>query len=100
MLNWFSSYQLVYGRNPNIANVTTDTLASLSNIIINKKYIGHWNALYSARAAFIKPKTEIIRRALQKHGNTVYYKSESSNKWHGPGKVIRQDGKILLGRQE
>ena len=96
MLNWFSSYQSVYGRNPNIANVTTDTLASLSNIIINK----NWNALYSARAAFIKPKTEITRTALQKHGNTVYYKSESSNKWHGPGKVIRQDGKIIFGRQK
>ena len=69
----------------------------------------HINALHSARRAYISAESsERVRRALRykirtysEHfelGDKVYYKREDSQRWHGPGKVIGQDGKIILIR--
>ena len=102
MRNGFSSYQYIFGRNPNIPNVMTNTPAPLSNITINKKIADHLNVLYSARTAFIKAETSgRIRRAFHhkirinstyfEDRYTVHYKRKSSSKWHGLGTVTEQD---------
>ena len=105
----FSSYQLVFGHNPNFPNVMTNQLPALDASTSSEILATHLNALHAAREAFIQSESsEIIRRALRckiraseekyEHGEWVYYKREGQEKWLGPGKVVFQDGKVVFVR--
>ena len=109
MWNGYSSYQFVYGKNPNLPNVLVDEPPCLSNSTFSETFAKHINALHEARKSFLETEnSERIRRALChkirtscenfEHGDKVYYKRENSNKWHGPGTVICKDGKIIFVR--
>ena len=110
MWNGFSSYQLVFGQNPNLPNVMINKLPALEGTTSSEIVASHLNALHSARRAYIEVESsEKVRRAL-KHkiranttkfsmGDKVFYKRDGNNKWKGPGKVIGQDGKIVFVRQ-
>ena len=109
MWNGFSSYQLVFGQNPNLPNVMTDKLPALEGTTTSGIVTSHLNALHSARRAYIEVESsEKVRRALNhkiranttnfKTGEKVFYKRDGNNKWKGPGKVIGQDGKIVFVR--
>ena len=64
--------------------------------------------MHTVTQAFIQSESsDRIKRALQYQtrtsggvryftGDTVYYKREYNSQWHGPGTVIRQDGKQIL----
>ena len=104
-----SSYQLVFGRNPNLPNVLYDKPPALHGTTISKTFAQHINALHQSRQAFIKSESsERIRRALRHQirvkdqiyetGDSVYYKRAGEEKWRGPGKVIGQDGKVIFVR--
>ena len=99
----FSSYQLVFGANPNLPNVLTDKPPALEGTTISDSVMAHLQALHSARKGFIEAESsERIRRALRhkirvverqyQHGEKVYYKREDSNKWRGPASVIGNEG--------
>ena len=109
MVEGYSPYQLVFGRNPTLPSVVTDELPALEGTTISQNFAKHINALHSSRQAFIKAESEErIRRALRhnvrenkefiSNGDYVYYKREDSNEWKGPGKVMGQDGKVILVR--
>ena len=108
MWHGFSSYQLVFGKNPNIPNVMTDNIAALQGTT-SQTLANHLNALHSSRKAFIESESsERIRRALYSkirvseqvfnNGDRVFYKREGSKKWLGPAKVVFQDGKVIFIR--
>ena len=63
MWNRISSYQLVFGQNPNIPNVMTDEPPALHGTTISQVVSKHLNALHTARQAFVKAESsERIRR--------------------------------------
>ena len=105
----YSSYQLVFGQNPNLPNVLTDNPPALEGTSISETFAKHLNALHAARRAFIETESsERIRRALRHRirsqqtsfdtGDKVYYKRLGEGKWRGPATVIGQDGKTLFIR--
>lgn len=109
MWNGFSSYQLVYGQNPNIPSVLVDNPPALEGRTTSEVFAKNLNALHSARSAFIEAETsEKIRRALRhkirvssenlKTGDKVYFKRDDSNRWSGPGTIIGCDGKVYFVR--
>ena len=109
MNSGYSSYQLIFGRNPNLPNVFIDGPPALSGATASKSFAKHLNALHSARQSYTKAETsERIRRALRHQirvkdqvfetGDPVYYQRDGQNKWRGPGKVIGQDGKVVFVR--
>ena len=109
MWHGFSSYQLVFGQNPNLPNVMTDHMPALEGTTTSEMLTTHLNALHTARKAFIESESnERIRRALRSkvraseqtfsNGDRVYYKREGLDRWLGPGKVVFQDGKVVFVR--
>ena len=108
MWHGFSSYQLVFGKNPNVPNVMTDNIAALQGTT-SETLATHLNALHASRKAFIESESsERIRRALYSkirvseqifnNGDRVFYMREGSKKWLGPAKVVFQDGKVIFIR--
>ena len=103
MTHGCSSYQLVFGKNPNLPNVMSEQLPALEGTTTSEISATHLNSLHAARRALIQSEAEErIRRALrskvqaaEKHytpGELVYYKREGHEKWLGPAKVMFQDG--------
>ena len=109
MNHGFSSYQLVFGLNPNLPNVMCEKPPALEGVSSSKVLVKHLNSLHAARQAFIESEAdERIRRALRSKirasekqfspGDKVYYKRDGSERWMGPGKVVFQDGKVIFVR--
>ena len=106
MSGGYSSYQLVFGRNPKIPHVEQDSLPALEGITQSVILAKHLSALHSSRRHFIEAETSAkIRLALRKQvrcngdacmdGDSVYYKREKDDRWKGPAKVLAREGKIL-----
>ena len=109
MWHGYSSYQLVFGKNPNLPNIMTSGPPALEGSTTSEVLAKHLNVLHSARQAFIKSESdERIRRALRhkiraseqrfENGDLVYYKRQGQEKWLGPGKVVFQDGRVVFVR--
>ncbi|KAJ8036474.1 hypothetical protein HOLleu_20462 [Holothuria leucospilota] len=105
----FSPIQLVLDNHPNLPSVLSSQLQAFENAEVSDTVIRHLNALHAARRAFTKAESsERICKALKHNvratettfepGDNVFYKRDDSNRWHGPGRVIRQDGKIVFIR--
>ena len=105
----FSSYQFVYGKNPNIPSIKTDNPPTLEGSTISSSFAQHINTLHAAHQSYIEAESsEHIHKALRskirkfatffESGCLVYYNRDNSNKRKGPGIVIGQDGKIILIR--
>ena len=95
MWHGFSSYQLVFGRNPNLPNVMSDKPLAFTGPTTSETLEKHLNAFYVARKSFIETESnEWIRRALRlkvrscetvfSHGDSVFYKSEVQERRLGP----------------
>ena len=107
-VNGFTPFQLSIGTNPKLPSTLSDQLPSLSTEPRSKVLSEHLYALHKAREAFVESEnSEKIRRALTHNvrssgdikyetGDSVYYKRDSSKAWHGPGKVLGQDGQQVL----
>ena len=100
----FSSYQLVFGRNPVLPCLSNDKPPALEEIPADRQLSANILAVHSARAAFIQSEcSEKIRRALRHNvrasqnvrflsGDQVYYTRSDSPRWRGPASVLGQDG--------
>ena len=109
MWNGYSSHQLVFGEDPNLPNIMSNTLPALEGTTSSEVFAQHLNALHGARNAFIQTEAdERIRRTLRnkvraskqvfENGDRVFYKREGKERWLGPGKVLFQDGKVVFVR--
>ena len=107
MIEGFSPYQLVFGRNPKLPSVLSDELPALEGTTTCEVFAKHLNTLVAGRKAFLQAESSNrIRKALRhnirqvenifENGDDVYYKRENCNEWKGPGKVIGQDGKVVI----
>lgn len=107
-IHGFSSYQLVFGQNPNLPSVFENKLPALEGVTSSKLIASHLNALHKGREEFVKLEaSEKMRRAMRSktrthsnityyNGDEVFYKREGEKRWRGPGRVIGQDGSKLL----
>ena len=109
MVEGFSPYQLVIGRNPNLPGITNSTPSTLETSSMSEAFTRHMNGLHAARKAFTESEScERIKRALKHRvrtseqvfmpGDKVYYKRDQQERWLGPAKVIFQDGKVVFVR--
>ena len=87
----FSSYQLVFDRNPNLPNVMSDKPPALTGTTTSETLEKHVNALHAPRKSFIETESnERIRRALRHKlrlcetvfnpGDSVFYKREGQER--------------------
>jgi hypothetical protein len=106
----YSPNQLVFGYNPVLPSVFSDSVSVLENRTSSQLIADNLNAMQSARSEFIKNESnEKIRRALLHqvrhtdvddlaNGDNVFYKRNKDDRWEGPGIVIGKDGKQVLVR--
>ena len=104
----FSAFQLSIGRNPKLPCSLNDSLPALTNQPTTKVLQDNLDALHKARKAFIElESSDRIKRALSHNirtssetnyisGDSVYFKRPNQGSWHGPGKVLGQDGQQVL----
>ncbi|KAK6191222.1 hypothetical protein SNE40_002958 [Patella caerulea] len=107
MYNGFSSYQLVFGRSPNLPNIMNDTPPSIQGTTTSETFASHLNTLHASRKSYIQLEAnERVHRGLRaklraseqifQNGDMVYYKREGKDRWLGPGRVVFQDGKVIF----
>ena len=105
----YSPNQLVFGQNPKLPNILSDGPPSWEDSTTSEMIAKHLNTLHSARKAFIQSECSArLKTALKSkirtnnevynYGDVVYYRRMKDNKWHGPARVIFQDGKIIFVR--
>ena len=104
----FSPYQLAIGKNPKLASVLNEKAPALTRQPISKIVSNNLDAIQKAREDFIlSENSEKIRQAISHNirssgdvnyvtGDSVYYKRIDSKEWHGPAKVLGQDGQQVL----
>ena len=107
-IHGFSPYQISVGTNPKLPSLHLSKAPAITSTPTNKTIIKNLEALHKAREAFIaNENSEKLRRALSDNirtssdikyltGDSAYFKRLSSNQWHGPAKVVGQDGQQLL----
>ena len=104
----FSPYQLFIGTNPKSPSTHNAKTPALTSIPTNKIVIKNLEAIHRAREAFIaNENSEKLRRTLSHNiritgyikyltGDSVNFKRMDSDEWHGPAKVLGQDGQQVL----
>ena len=104
----FSPYQLAIGKNPKLASVLNEKAPALTRQPISKIVSNNLDAIQKSREDFIlSENSEKIRQAISHNirssgdvnyvtGDSVYYKRIDSKEWHGPAKVLGQDGQQVL----
>ena len=104
----FSPYQLAISKNTKLPFVLNEKVPALTRQPISKIVMNNLDVIHKAREAFIsRENSEKIRRALSHNikssgdvkyvtGDSVYYKRIDSKEWHGPAKVLGQDGQQVL----
>ena len=92
----FSSFQIVYGTNPNVPGVSNSTPPSLNVEYTSKDDRNHIGNIHKARKAFrVEDNDERLKRALRsrisKYTNEqfeaddrVYFKEKDKMQWSGP----------------
>jgi len=107
-ISGFSPYQLALGQNPKLPSTCNDDLPAVTNKPASEIIRENLEILHEARKAFIEAEnSEKVRRALSSNirtsgdikyfsGDTVLYKRAANSGWHGPAKVLGQDGQQVM----
>ena len=107
MWHGYNSYQLVFGKNPNLPNIVMDI--SLALVGTSETLAKHLQALHESCKAFIQSEGDESIRQTFRHtisasklfynpNGRVFYKREEHNQWLGPAKVIFQDCKVFFSQ--
>ena len=105
----WSSYQVVYGKNPKMPCLMTSNIAGLREEVLTQELLENVNALQQARIEFNKALADNTLKKMVKskvrRNNTVFYPGdyvywrthENLDKWRN-GKVLCVDGKVMWVR--
>ncbi len=109
MVQGFSPYQIMFGKNPKLPNIITDPLPTWNNEDISGALKKHIDSMKATREAFVKSEScKKLKLALEAkirtnntvyhHGDRVYFKRTGfDDKWFS-GKVVFQDNKVIFVR--
>ena len=102
----YSSFQLVFGKQPNLPDIMSDKLPALEGVTTSESVAAHITAMYAGRKAFTEAMyDEKIRKALRHKvraverryisGEQVFYRRDGDKKeWRGPATVIGNKGSV------
>ena len=107
MVGGFSSFQLVFGRNPSYPSIT-EAEAGFDEDVTSKSdsWAVQYRTMMAAREAFAAVQADItIKKALEQRiysnynalqkGDWIYFKRNPDKHWQGPAKLVTKDGKRL-----
>ena len=105
----FSPAQILTGRQPRLPGATNNNRPPQDEVDITSKHVyDEIKMMDTARDAWLKVDTgRRLKEAMQvrpsplEHyapGTPVYYRFGRDPRWHGPGKVVGQDNKVILIR--
>ena len=106
MYGGFSSFQLVFGKQPKLPNIMEDKLPALEGVTTSQSLAAHITALYAGRKAFSEAMCdEKVRKALRHKvravertygaGEQVYYRRDGDKAaWRGPATVLGSRGSV------
>ena len=108
-VNGFSPAQILAGKQPRLPGATNDNDPSQDEIETTSQTVfDHIKGLQVAKKAFIKTdcgnklKTAMeVRESPLVHypvGTMVHYKFGNDQRWHGPGRIVGQENKVVLIR--
>ena len=108
-VNGFSPLQLVTGKQPRIPGAAQDNMAPANSTGTDHKLTHERiSDIFGPRKAFIEVEnSNRLKRALRHRGTKpevfdqgerVFYRVGLDVDWHGPGKVVAQDGKVIFIR--
>lgn len=102
----YSSFQLVFGKQPKLPDIMSDKLPALEGITTSESVAAHITAMYAGRKAFTEVLyDEKVRKALRHKvraverrytsGEQVFYRRDGDKKeWRGPATVIGNKGSV------
>ena len=102
----WSSYQILYGRNPKMPCLMTSNIAGLREEVITKELLENLNAMQAARIEYNRALADVrlkkmikskVRRNLTvfQPGDHVYWRTHNAlQKWR-QGKALAIDGKVI-----
>ena len=106
MFGGYSSYTLVFGKNPNMPGFMQDKLPALCGVTTSETVATHIKAMCTARKAFttalcddriraaLRHKVRAVERPFQQ-GEEVFYRREGdSHRWRGPATVLGSKGTV------
>ena len=110
MWQGLSSYQLVFGKNPELPSNLNSNPPGLEGKTTSELFADQLTAMHLAREAFIKIESDgKLKKALRHNvrptgdikeiGDVVFFKRSKEKDWRGPGKVIGIDGLNILVKQ-
>ena len=106
MYGGFSSFQLVFGKQPKLPNIMEDKLPALEGVTTSQSLAAHITALYAGRKAFSEAMCdEKVRKALRHKvravertygaGEQVYFRRDGDKAaWRGPATVLGSRGSV------
>ena len=108
MVQGFSPYQIMFGKNPKLPNIITDPLPTWDNEGLPAVLTKHLQAMKATKEAFIKSEdSRKLKLALESkvrtnnhtytRGDKIYFRRAGYKKWF-QGHVVCQDGKIIFVR--
>ena len=107
MVGGFSSFQLVFGRNPQYPSITDAEVGFDEEVTTkNDSWAVQYRTMMAAREAFAAVQADnTIKKALEQRiysnysnlqrGDWIYYKRNPDKHWKGPAKLTVKDGKRL-----
>ena len=105
----YSPYQLVFGRNPRIPSIFTHEPPSLEVVNRSTAVERHITFQNACRQLYLRAESSSrIKKALKQRscsdsqlpvaGDSVFYKRDGEDHWHGHGRVIGLDGRVVIVR--
>ena len=106
MYGGYSSYTLVFGKNPTMPGVMQDKLPALCGVTTSESVATHIQALYSSRRAFttalcddrirsaLRHKVRAVERQFQQGEEVFFQREGDSHRWRGPATVLGNKGTV------
>ena len=101
----YSPLQLVTGKQPKLPGYSCDKLPAMGEESEETKGISKISQIHQARRAFMEVEnssrlkkalmSKPVKRRFYQIGDWVYFTYGMKSRWHGPGKVIAVDNKVV-----